>query len=151
MSALALHDDTGTLHGRWRFDLIDADGTIVRTHEQDNLIVTTGKSLALDRTFGLSASTALVGMAVGTNATAAAVGDTAITGPVYKAFDATPTRTGLAVTAITTYATSEANIAIREVGLLTGSGLVLFNRIVTSAITKDVALSLKITVTITQG
>lgn len=141
--------DDLTYEGVWTFDHIDETGAVVKTHTQRNLIVTTGKQHALDRLFGLSSAVALSGMAVGTSSTAAAVGDTAITGAVYKAFDATPTRSSLTVTAITTYGTSEANIAIREVGLLSASGGVLFNRIVTSAITKDSSLSLRITVTIT--
>ena len=146
---LDLSDDI-TLHGRWTFETFAGDGgPLVARHVQDNLIVTTGKQLALDRTFGLGGAVALTGMAVGTSSTAAAVGDTAITGAVFKVFDSTPTRSGLTVTAITTYGTSEANIAIREVGLLTASGGVLFNRIVTSAITKDSALSLRVTVQIT--
>ena len=146
---LDLSDDI-TLHGRWTFETFAGDdGPLVARHVQDNLIVTTGKQLALDRAFGLGGAVALTGMAVGTSSTAAAVGDTAITGAVFKVFDSTPTRSGLTVTAITTYGTAEANIAIREVGLLTASGGVLFNRIVTSAITKDSALSLRVTVQIT--
>lgn len=135
--------------GVWTFDHLDETGAVVKTATERNLIVTTGKQHALDRLFGLSSSVALTGMAVGTSSTAAAVGDTAITGAVFKVFDSTPTRSSLTVTCITTYGTSEANIAIREVGLLTASAGILFNRIVTSAITKDASLSLRITVTIT--
>lgn len=134
----------------FQLELIDADGNVVESHTQTNLVVTTGKYLTLDRLFGLSGATAIVGMAVGTLATAAAVGDTTITGSVYKVFDSTPVRTGLSVVAVTTFATSEANINIREVGLLTGSGLVLFNHIApTASINKDSSTTLKVTVTIT--
>jgi hypothetical protein len=144
-----LTDDL-TLRGVWTFEHLDGD-TVVSSRTQENLIVTTGKNLALDRLFGLGSAVAIAGMAVGTSGTAAAPGDTAITGAVFKGFDSTPVRTGQTVTAQTTYGTSEANIAIREVGLLTAAGGVLFNRIVTSAITKDSALSLRITVQITQA
>ena len=135
--------------GHFLFELINDQGVVVESHEQTNRIVTTGKYLMLDRLFGLGAATALVGMSVGTLATASADADTAITGAVYKAFDATPVRTGLSVVASTTYAPSEANIAIREVGLLTGLGAVLYNHIApTASVDKNSALSLKVTVTI---
>ena len=150
---LLVEDTVGVLHGHWKFELFDVEGNLMKVHEQDNLIVDTGKVQAMKNLFGLTGAASVVGMALGTNSATALAADTLITGAVYKAFDATPTlvvatRT---VTCSTTYTTAEGNIVIREVGLLTGSGLVLFNRIVTSAITKDAAMSLKITVTITQG
>lgn len=134
----------------------DPDGhllnDVVWTQTKTNLIVTTGKQLMLDRLFGLSAAVALSGMAVGTSATAAAVSDTAITGAAYKAFASTPTRSGLVVTAITSYTTAEANINIQEAGLLTASGGVLFNRLAPiGPFNKTTAVSLDVTVQITQS
>lgn len=138
--------------GHFLFELIDETGKVVETHEAYNRVVTVGKQLVLDRLFGLSTASSIAGMAVGTSATPSADGDTTITGAVFKAFDAAPVRTGLSVVASTTFGTSEANIAIREVGLLTASGGVLFNRIApTAAIDKTSALSLKITLTITMS
>ena len=117
-----------------------------------NLITTTGKGLVLDRLFGLSSTIALAGTAVGTSSTAAAVGDTTITGAVYKAFANTPTRSGLTVTALTSYTTAEANISIQEAGLLTASAGSLFNRVAPFlSFTKTSAVALDITSSISQA
>ncbi len=134
----------------------DEDGNVqnpvVWEQTKTNLIVNTGKQLMLDRLFGLSGAVALAGLAVGTSATAAAVGDTALTSPAYKAFASTPTRSGLAVTALTSYTTSEANINIQEAGLLTASGGVLFNRLAPiGPFNKTTAVSLDVTLVITQS
>jgi hypothetical protein len=145
------HDFIKGAKGVWTFEALDKDGKVVESFTKENLITTNGKGLTLDRLFGLSAAANITGMAVGTSATAAAVGDTAITGAVFKVFDATPTRAGLTVTAQTTYGTAEANINIQEVGLLTASGGVLFNRLApVGPFNKTTAVSLRITVQITQ-
>ena len=120
--------------------------------QRRNLITTVGKgAIVLDRSFGLAAATAIAGTAVGTSATPAAVGDTTITGAVYKAFASLPTRTGLTVTALTSYLTSEANISIQEAGLLTASAGNLFNRVAPFlSFTKTSAVALDITSAVTQ-
>lgn len=80
------------------------------TIEGDNLIVTVGKQMILDRLFGLSSVGAMTRIGVGTSATAAAAGDTALTSGTFKVYDATPTRAGAVVTCITTFGTTDANI-----------------------------------------
>ena len=150
------------LHGLWIAEFLEGDpwyndcgrrmNRVLHMVERENLITTVGKQLVLDRMFGLSGVIAIAGTAVGTSATAAAVGDTAITGAVYKAFAATPTRTALAVTALTSYLTSEANINIQEAGLLTASGGILFNRVAPFAsFTKTTSFALDLTTVITQS
>lgn len=150
------------MHGKWIAEFLEGDqwyndcgrrmNRVIARFEKDNLIVTNGKGLTLDRIFGLSSVIALAGTAVGTSATAAAVGDTAITGAVYKAFASTPTRSSLTVTALTSYLTSEANISIQEAGLLTASAGVLFNRVAPFAsFTKTTSFSLDITTAVTQS
>lgn len=157
-----LLDRIDTAIGRWTFVAYEGDvernehgrvlNPVLAAWSQTNLITTVGKQLVLDRLFGLSAAVALAGTAVGTSATAAAVGDTAITGAVYQAFDSTPTRSSLTVTAVTTYGTATANINIQEAGLLTASGGVLFNRLApVLSFTKTTAMSLAITTTVTQA
>lgn len=94
----------------------------------ENLVVTVGKQLTLDRLFGLSSAAALARIGVGTSSTAAALGDTALTGAVYVAFDSTPTRSGSTVTAISTFGTGTANISWNELGLDQGSAT-LFSRL----------------------
>jgi hypothetical protein len=148
--------------GLWTFTAYEGDverndcdrilNPIVAQWSQKNLITTVGKQLVLDRLFGLSAAVAVSGTAVGTSATAAAVGDTTITGAVYQAFDSTPTRSALIVTAVTTYATGTANINIQEAGLLTASGGVLLNRLApVLSFTKTTSISLAVTTTIQQA
>lgn len=125
--------------------------------EQDNLVVTTGKGLLLDRLFALGGPpAALTHMGVGASATAAAIGDTQLnTTPDLRAFDALPIRSSLTVTAIRTYATSEGNINWQEIALFNGSvngTSIMFNRIAPiGPFTKTSAVSIEATVTITQS
>ena len=157
-----LLDRIPVARGHWNFKAYEGDveyndcgrvlNRIIADWSQENLIVTVGKQLILDRLFGLSAAAAITGTAVGTSATAAAVGDTALTTPVFQAFDATPTRSALVVTAVTTYNTATANINIQESGLLTVAAGVLLNRLApVLSFTKTTAMSLAITTTITQA
>lgn len=150
------------MRGVWLAEFLEGDpwyndcgrrmNRVVARFERENLITTVGKQLIEDRLFGLGGAIALAGTAVGTSATAAAVGDTAITGAVYKAFASTPVRAGLVVTAITSYLTSEANINIQEAGMLTAAAGVLFNRVAPFAsFTKTTSFALDITTTLTQS
>lgn len=116
-----------------------------------NLVVTTGKQLALDRLFGLGGAVALAGTAVGTGSTAPAAGDSALTGAVYKAFTTAPSRSGLVVTCATQFTSAEANININEAGLQTASGGVLFNRISPIGLNKTTNFTATFTTTITQA
>lgn len=139
----------------------DEDGRIVNelveVIEGENLVVTAGKNLLLDRLFALSGPPSQVThMGVGDSATAAAVGDTdllAATNKFRKAFDSTPTRSGLVVTCVTTFATGDANFNWQELGLFNAaSGGSMFNRIAPiGPFTKSSAVSIVVTVTITQA
>lgn len=158
-----LHSDHLTkARGLWTFTAyegdkeLDADGRVLNpvvwSDTVENLITTAGKGLVLDRIFGLSAVGAIAGTSVGTSATAAAVGDTSITGAAYKAFASTPTRSSLTVTATTSYTTGEANINIQEAGLLTGAGGTLLNRLAPiGPFNKTSAVSLDVVIQITQS
>lgn len=150
------------IHGLWTATVYDGDKEynehgrcitpVLFTHTRENLITTAGKGLILDRIFGLSGVVAIAGTSVGTSSTAAAVGDTAITGAVYKAFASTPTRASLTVTALTSYTTAEANIAIAEAGLLTASAGTLINRVAPFlSFTKTSAVALDITTALSQA
>lgn len=149
-------------HGLWTATVYDGDKEwndhgrcitpVLFEFSKENLITTAGKGHTLDRIFGLSSVIALAGTAVGTSSTAAAVGDNAITGAVYKVFASTPTRSVLTVTAITSYTTAEANINIQEAGLLTASGGTLWNRVAPFlSFTKTSAVALDITTAVTQA
>jgi len=139
----------------------DADGNILNeralipewgthTYEGDNLVVTVGKQMILDRLFGLSAVGAMTRLGVGTSGTAAAVGDTALTGGVFVAFDSTPVRTSLTVAAIATFGTATANITWAEMGA--DNGTILLARIAPiGPFTKTSAVSIVVTYSLTQS
>jgi hypothetical protein len=127
----------------------------IDTYEGDNLVVTNGKGLLLDRTFGIAA-TAVTSMGVGATATAAVVGDTQISStPTILAFDALPIRASLVVTCITTFGTGQANISWNELGMFNGTvngTSVMFNHIApVGPFAKTSAVSIVVTVTITQS
>jgi len=132
----------------------------IDSYEGDNLITTNGKGLILDRLFALGTPPgAITAMGVGNSAVAAAVGDTQLAGatpaPDLRLFDALPTRSGLVVTAVRTYATTEGNMNWQEIGLFNGTvngTAILFNRIAPiGPFNKTSAVSIVSTVTITQS
>lgn len=151
--------------GHWRFDVYEGDiekdengdilNTLVETFEGENLVVTTGKNLYLDRLFAMGGPPAAINsMGVGASATAAAVTDVQLnTTPTLLAFDALPTRAGLVVTCIRTFATAEANVNWQELGLFNGTvngTSIMLNRIAPiGPFNKTSAVSIVVTVTIT--
>lgn len=160
-------DLIGKLKGHWKFDVYEGDvvkdkkgnilNRLVKTWEADNLITTSGKGLLLDRLFETAGFPVKISaMGVGASATAAAVGDTQLnTTPALFAFDSTPTRAGLVVTCIRTFATGEANINWQELGLFNGTvngTSIMLNRIAPiGPFNKTSAVSIVVTVTITQS
>lgn len=122
----------------------------IETMEGDNLVVTVGKQLILDRIFGLSSVAAVSRTGVGTSATAAAIGNTSLTGGVFKSFDSTPVRSSLTVTTVTTFGTSDANISWNETGM--DNGTTLLNRLAPiGPYTKTSGASIILTATLTQS
>ncbi|MCA1842165.1 MAG: hypothetical protein LC792_03055 [Actinobacteria bacterium] len=162
-----------TPKGHWLFEVYegdierDQDGNIlnrlVERVEGENTVVDAGKFLLLDRLFGLGGPPAAVGfMGVGDSAAVVTAGQTelqAATNRFRKAFDSTPTRSTNVVTAVTTFATTEANFQWQELALFNsvGSGSpvtggTMFNRIAPiGPFTKSSAVSIVATVTVTQS
>lgn len=119
-------------------------------YEDHNLVVTVGKQLILDRIFGLSGTAAVSRLGVGTSATAAALTDTALTGSVFQVFDATPTRSGTAVTCVCTFGTGAANINWQEMGM--DNATTLLDRIAPiGPFNKTAAVSIVVTLVFTQN
>lgn len=151
------------LKGHWKLEVYQGDirtpDKLKEVIEGDNLVVTLGKQILLDRLFGLSAVAALTHMGVGTDSTAAAVGQNKLNPTVagsvdFNAFDSTPTRSSQTVTAIATWGTSDGNFSWNELGLAnsaTNDGTHLFNRIVIGPFSKTSAVSIVVTVTISQS
>lgn len=116
----------------------------------DNLVVTVGKQMIMDRLYGLSAVGAMTRLGVGTSNTAAAVGNTALTGGVFVAFDSTPTRSSLTVTSQATFGTGTANITWAEMG--SDNGTTLLSRIAPiGPFTKTSAVSIIVVYQLTQA
>lgn len=147
-------DNNSGLIGYWKLDVYKGDEqtpeNYIETIEGHNLITTVGKQMIMDRLFGLSAVGAMTRIGVGTSATAAAVGNTSLTGGVFKVYDSTPTRSSLSVTCVTTFGTGDANINWQELGM--DNGTTLLNRIAPiGPFNKTSAVSIVVTVTITQS
>lgn len=128
--------------------------------EGDNLVVTSGKDLSLDRLFALSGPPAAIGnVGVGTDSTAAAAGQTqlnpSVSGSVLlQTADAGTARSAETVTIASTYGTGVANFNWNEFGLFNGNTngtSKMLNRIVIGAYNKTSVVSIVITGTITQG
>lgn len=142
------------LHGHWKLEIYKDDlrgaDNLLETIEGDNLITTSGKGVIMDRLFGLSAIGAMTRIGVGTSATAAAIGDTTLTGGVFVAYDSVPTRAGLVVTCVATFGTGVANISWNELAM--DNGTTMLNRIAPiGPFVKSAAVSIVVSVTITQA
>lgn len=155
-----MSEELPAMKGHWLLQVYegdierDGDGVILNPKvdelEGDNLITTVGKDMILDRLFGLSSVGAMTRIGVGTSATAAAVGNTSLTGGVFVAYDSTPTRSAEVVTCIATFGTGTANISWNELGM--DNSTTLLNRIAPiGPFTKTSAVSIVVTVTITQS
>lgn len=125
-----------------------------------NLIVTSGKDLVLDRLFGLSGPPAAISsVGVGTDNTAAALGQTklnpTVTGSVLiQTADAGTSRTAETVTITSTFGTGVANFTWAEAGLFNGNvngTSLMFNRVVIGPFTKTSAVTIVYTTTILQS
>lgn len=137
--------------GKVKLELTDSEGRVKQT-EVSNLVVTAGKGYIASRMKDATA-TAMSHMAVGTNATAAAAGDTALGAEVASS------RTALTSTTVSTntvqyVATFGAGVgtgALTEAGIFNASpsGGTMLARTVFSTINKAAGDSLTITWTIT--
>ncbi len=122
----------------------------IDTYEKENLVVTVGKQMLMDRLYGLSAVGAMTRTGVGTSNTGAVVGNTSLTGGVFKVYDSTPVRTSLIVVSITTFGTTEANIVWAEMAL--DNGTTILNRIAPiGPFTKTTAVSISVTTSLVQA
>ena len=157
-------DTSPRLIGRWKIEVFDGDiqcdETLIETIEGENVILTTGKNLLLDRLFAASGFGGPVNsMGIGNSATAAAATDTQLLGaspaPYFQALDSLPTRAGLVVTCVSTFGTGVANQNWQEMALANATTNVsgtLFNRISPiGPFNKTAAVSIVLTCTVTQS
>lgn len=156
------------LSGVWNLRAFEGDpiyrngeivNPLVYEETKPNLIVTSGKDLALDRLFGLSSAVAISSVGVGTDSTAASAGQTqlnpSVSGSVLvQTADAGTARSSETVTIVSTFGTGVANFAWNECGLFNGNTngtSKMFNRVVIGPFTKSSAVSIVLTVQITQS
>jgi len=119
--------------------------------EKKNLIVNTGKNFLASAVINSSASP-FTYMAIGTNTTAAAVGDTSLGSELVRQAFTSSSVAANVVTLVTTYAAGTGTGALTEAGIFNASSSgTMLSRIVFSAINKGSADSLTITWTITVG
>lgn len=144
-------------------DLTKVDGnpygptraTPYETVEADNLLLTVGATLVLQRLAeisvnGLSATNGRMCVGDGTAAVSAGQTDLQGTNKLRKTFDAVPVVSTNTLQAVTTFLTTEANFAWQEAGLAnSASGATLVNRFLQSFGTKTSSLQWILTVTVT--
>ena len=135
--------------GALRIVVTDKDGNIKEERELTNLVVTVGKNFVASRVVGV-ASNVMSHMAIGSGATAAAVGDTALQTELGRV----PLGSGTATTNVVTYsATFPAGTgtgSITESGILNASSAgTLLCRTVFGVVTKSATDALSINWNIT--
>ena len=144
-----IHDDL-KLKGRLNLVLRGPDGTVKQEEEIDNLVVTAGKNFVASRMAGTSASV-MSHMAIGTSATAAAAGNTALGTEAARVALTSTTVTDNDVVYVGSFAagTPATATAVTEAGLLSASsGGTMLARTTFSVIKKGTADALTITWTV---
>lgn len=140
MRSFATKDKLGKIKGTVTMSFYKADGTLIKTYKQNNLVVNTGRGKLALVLAGVSAGNFVSQISCGTSNTATSVTDTVITGATNLAIGAVSYPSGTSVKWAWTIGTGDANgTTIQELGLKTGDGT-LFSRIVTPAIVKTVAI-----------
>ena len=138
------------LKGRLTVNLLAEDGSIKQTQEIPNLVVTTGKTFVASRMAGTSSSV-MSHMAIGTSASAAAVGNTTLGAEVARVAltSTTPNNNDIVYVASFPAGTPAISAAVVEAAIFNGSsGSTMLCRTVFSVINKASTDSLSISWTI---
>ena|SRR6478752_7082143 len=132
------HESLPPLKGEFVLDIIDAkSGEVIEHYEDKNLVVNGGRQIVMQLLGSANTNKKLSKLAVGTNGTAPAGGNTAITGAYTKNLGAVSYPTISSVRFDWTLGAGEANgIAIREFGILSTDST-LFARKVREVINKN--------------
>jgi outer membrane protein assembly factor BamB len=135
--------------GSLRVVVTGADGKVKEEHEFKNLVVTVGKNFVASRMVG-TASAVMSHMAVGSNNTAAAAGDTALGAELGRVALSTSVATTNVVTYTATFPAGTGTGAIVEAGIFNASSAgTMLCRTVFAVVNKGVDDALSITWTIT--
>lgn len=148
-------DDREVIKGTVSWHYVDEHGMPVPgeggTH---NLVVTTGKSYFARR--AINTTDAVLGwLAVGTGATAEAVGQTTlVTETARVPFDTAPTVTGNVITCVATVPAGTGTGTLQEIGLFNATGAnagTMISRALTGALSKPAGMGITFTWTLTLG
>jgi len=135
--------------GALKIEVFNPDGSIKETRDIKNLVVTTGKGFIASRMVGTAAAV-ISHMAVGTGATAAAAGDTALGAESARVAITSGTASGAVATYVATFPAGTGTAALTEAGLLNaGSAGTLLCRTVFSVINKGANDAMTVTWTVT--
>ena len=135
--------------GSLRVVVTGADGKVKEEHQFKNLVVTVGKNFVASRMVG-TASAVMSHMAVGSNNTAAAAGDTALGAELGRVALSTSTANTNVVTYTATFPAGTGTGAIVEAGIFNASSAgTMLCRTVFAVVNKGVDDALSITWTIT--
>lgn len=144
--------DCFNLKGMFTGTLFKADGSVETVFKQ-NLVVTTGLTLALRALFDASATEKLSYIAIGTGTAAVTASDTALVSEAARV-QGTTTLNGTSTTITATFSAGIGTGAISEAGILTASSAgILFDRVVFSVKNKeaDDVFQVSFTVTVSAG
>ena len=136
--------------GSLRVIVTGKDGQVKEEHDFKNLVVTVGKNFVASRMVGTAANV-MSHMAIGSNNTAAAAGDTALGAELGRVALASASATAAVVTYTATFPAGTGTGAVVEAGIFNASsGGTMLCRTVFSVVNKgaDDAMSVTWTVTI---
>lgn len=135
--------------GRLKIEVFDAEGKTKEVKEIPNLVVTAGKGYIASRMKDTTAG-AMSHMAVGTNNTAPAAGDTSLNTELARVALTSTSVSGAVVTYVASYPPGTATGALVEAGILNASTAgTLLCRTTFSVINKGSSDSMTITWTVT--
>lgn len=136
-------NDNVKLKGHITVNLISADGEVKEQHDWDNLIVNVGKDWIIDRMQANTPATASH-IAIGSSATAANAGDTALGSLLAIKNGTTSQPASTTARSVATFAAGEGTGTVQEYGMY-ASGSALIGRVVTGSISKGASDSLQVT------
>ncbi len=135
--------------GRLRLEIY-RKGELIEVFDEQNLIVDGSKEVQAKLIGGTVTNNSVTQFGVGTNGTAPAGGNTALTAPYLKNVDAVTYPAVGQVRFTFSLSSLEANgMAIMEFGLLTAAGVLYARRVRAAALNKDADISISGTWTIT--
>lgn len=135
--------------GALRVVLTGPDGVVKEEHEFKNLVVTVGKNFVASRMVGTTAAV-MSHMAIGSSATAAAAGDTALGGELGRVALESSTATANVVTYTATFPAGTGTGAVVEAGILNAASAgTLLCRTTFAVVNKSANDAMSVTWTVT--